>query len=60
MKYVPTESAEEIHPMTNELYDATKLYTGLFTSLQWFECKVLKYFEKRNTMDMIDLKDWFL
>ena len=30
MKYVPTESAEEMHPMTNELYDATKLYPVLF------------------------------
>lgn len=30
MKYVPTMNAEEIHPVTNESYDATKLYPLLF------------------------------
>lgn len=30
MKYVPTESAEGIHPITNEPFDATKFYPLLF------------------------------
>ena len=56
MTYVPTDSADEIHPMTNELYDATKFYPLLFggdylTVVRMRSTKALRETGK------IDLKD---